>query len=63
MATVRDYYLNCDMATTIPARSSVTFEMRLRLPVDQPDGMAKFGWQVRGAAGPYANAPLEFRAS
>jgi hypothetical protein len=66
VATVRDYSLNCDVASTIPARGSVTFEIRLQLPVDQPAapaGMAKFGWDVQGGAGPYASTPLEIRAS
>ena len=63
VATVRDYYLNCDATRTIPARGSVTFAMRLQLPVDQPPGFAKFGWEVQGGAGPWANAPLEITAS
>jgi hypothetical protein len=63
VATVRDYYLNCDVATTVPAGSSVTFEMRLQLPADQPAGMAKFGWEIHGGAGPGANAPLDVQAS
>jgi hypothetical protein len=63
VATVRDYYLNCDGTPTIPAGRSVTFAMRLQLPADQPDGMAKFGWGIQGGAGPYANAPLEVQGS
>ncbi len=59
VATVRHYYLSCDVAPTIPAGSSVTFEMRLVLPADQPGGMAKFGWDLQGGGGPWANAPLE----
>ena len=63
VATVRDYYLNCDVTPTIPAHGSVTFEMRLQLPADQPGGMAKFGWDIQGGAGPGANAPLDVQAS
>jgi hypothetical protein len=61
VATLRDYYLNCDVASTIPPGGSVTFEMRLQLPADQPPGQAKFGWNVHGDAGPWANAPLEIK--
>jgi Protein of unknown function (DUF4232) len=61
VATLRDYYLNCDAASTIPPGGSVTFEMRLQLPADQPVGQAKFGWDIHGDAGPWANAPLEIR--
>ena|ERR1035437_4822642 len=63
VATVRDYYLNCDGTPTIPAGRSVTFAMRLQLPADQPDGMAKFGWDIQGGGGPSANAPLEIQNS
>ena len=63
VATVRDYYLNCDGTPTIPAGRSVTFEMRLQLPADQPNGMAKFGWDIQGGGGPSANAPLEIQNS
>ena len=37
--------------------------MRLQLPDDQPAGMAKFGWQIQGGAGPGAIAPLDVQAS
>jgi hypothetical protein len=59
VATVLHYYLDCDATTTIPAGGSVTFAMRLALPADQPAGIAKFGWNVQGVGGPWANAPLE----
>ncbi|HVA86776.1 MAG TPA: ATP-binding cassette domain-containing protein [Candidatus Saccharimonadales bacterium] len=63
VATVRQSYLNCAAATTIPAHGSVTFQMRLQLPADQPTGLAKFGWHLQGDAGPYANAPLRVQGS
>jgi hypothetical protein len=28
---------------------------------DQPVGQAKFGWDIHGDAGPWANAPLEIK--
>jgi len=49
------YYLNCGAAPAVPARGSVTFRMRLRLPAGlgaAPD--AKLDWQVQGGAGPAA---------
>jgi hypothetical protein len=61
VATIRDYYLDCAAAPTIPAGGAVTFAMRLQLPADQPAGSAKFGWDVQGGAGPWANAPLQVR--
>jgi hypothetical protein len=61
VATIRDYYLNCGRASTIPPGGSLTFEMRLELPADQPSGQAKFGWHVQGDAGPWAGAPLEIK--
>lgn len=36
--------------------------MRLQLPADQAAGMAKFGWDIQGGAGPGANAPLDVQA-
>jgi hypothetical protein len=63
VATIRDYYLNCATASTIPAGGTLTFAMRLALPANQPAGMAKFGWDIQGGAGPSANAPLEVRPS
>jgi hypothetical protein len=59
VATVLNYELNCDATTTIPAVGSVTFEMHLALPADQPIGSGKFGWGMQGDSGPWANAPLE----
>ena len=61
IATIRNYYLNCDTATSIPAGKSITFEMRLQLPADQPAGAAKFGWSIQGGAGPSATADLVVR--
>jgi hypothetical protein len=58
-ATVRNYQLNCAATTAIVAASSVTFEMELALPADQPGGPAKFGWSLQGDSGPWANALLE----
>jgi hypothetical protein len=63
VATVLHYYLNCDVATTIPAGGSVTFEMRIAVPANQPGGMAKFGWDLQGGGGPGASAPLEVQAA
>jgi len=63
VATVLHYYLNCDASPTIPAGGSVTFEMRLSIPSDQPGGMAKFGWDIQGGGGPWANAPLTVTAA
>jgi Protein of unknown function (DUF4232) len=48
------YYLNCDTIHEIPAGGAVTYQMRLKLPVDLGDGQAKFGWRLHGEAGPYA---------
>lgn len=59
VATVLNYELNCDATPTIPAGASVTFEMRLALPADQPAGSGKFGWDLQGDSGPWANAELE----
>ena len=59
VATIRHYYLNCDATSSIPAGGSLTFEMRLTLPADQPGGMAKFGWDLQGGGGPWAIALLE----
>jgi hypothetical protein len=63
VATVLHYYLNCDASPTIPAGASVTFGMRLSLPANQPEGMAKFGWDVQGGGGPWAAAPLTITAA
>jgi Protein of unknown function (DUF4232) len=61
VATIRDYYLNCATASTIPAGGTLKFAMRLALPANQPAGTAKFGWDIQGGVGPWANAPLEVR--
>jgi hypothetical protein len=63
VATVLHYYLNCDASPAIPAGGSVTFATRLSIPSDQPGGMAKFGWDVQGGGGPWANAPLTVTAA
>jgi hypothetical protein len=63
VSTTRDYYLNCASAPMIPAGGTLTFAMRLALPANQPAGMAKFGWDIQGGAGPSATAPLEVRPS
>jgi Protein of unknown function (DUF4232) len=63
VATVDNYELNCDTTPTIPARGSVTFEMLLALPSDQPAGSAKFGWDLQGDGGPFAGAQLEVLAA
>jgi hypothetical protein len=63
IATVLYYYLNCDASPTIPAGASVTYAMRLSLPANQPEGMAKFGWDVQGGGGPWANAPMMVAAA
>lgn len=59
VATIRDYALDCDTVHAIPARGSVSFDMRLAIPPDQPAGMAKFGWDMQVDRGPWANAPLQ----
>jgi Protein of unknown function (DUF4232) len=59
VATVLNYELNCDATPAIPARGSVTFQMRLALPAEQPAGSGKFGWDLQGDSGPWANAQLE----
>jgi len=59
LATVLYYGLNCDSTPAIPAGGSATFEMHLALPADQPAGSGKFGWQVQGDSGPWANDQLE----
>lgn len=58
VGTVLHYHLNCDAWSTIPAGTSVTYAMRLSLPANQPEGMAKFGWDLQGGGGPSAGAPL-----
>jgi hypothetical protein len=63
VATIREGYLNCDAVSAIPARRSVSFEMRLAIPADQPAGEAKFGWHLQGEQGPWANAPLLVQAA
>jgi hypothetical protein len=57
VATIYNYYLNCT-GLTIATGAKATFAMRLKLPLDQPAGFAKFGWNLQGDAGPWANAPL-----
>jgi len=50
VATVGDYYLNCDTVRAIAAHSSVTYEMRLAVPLDQPPTSSpKFGWNIQGS--------------
>jgi hypothetical protein len=63
VATVLHYYLNCDTASTILAHGAVTFEMRLAVPLDQPPGTAKFGWDIQGGSGPGAASPLDVKTS
>lgn len=63
VATALHYHLNCDPTTTIPADGSVTFEMHLAVPADQPAGMATFGWNVQGGGCPCAGFPLEVKAA
>jgi len=49
VATVDDYYLNCDTVHEIAAHSSVTYEMRLAVPLNQPlSSSPKFGWNIPG---------------
>jgi hypothetical protein len=49
VATVDNYYLNCDTVHEIAARTSVTYEMRLAVPNDQPlSSSPKFGWNLQG---------------
>jgi hypothetical protein len=62
VATIRDAYLNCDTVRVIPAHGSVSYEIRLAIPANQPAGEAKFGWDLRGDRGPYANAALRVGA-
>jgi hypothetical protein len=63
VATVDNYELNCDATPAIRAGSSVTFEMVLALPSDQPAGPAKFGWDLQGDSGPFAGAQLQILAA
>jgi hypothetical protein len=63
IATVLTYQLTCEGTSVIPAGGSVTFDMHLALPADQPAGPAKFGWHVQGDSGPWANATLEVLAA
>lgn len=62
-ATIREGYLDCDLVSVIAAHGSVSYEMRLAIPVDQPAGEAKFGWHLQGDHGPWANAPLLVQAA
>ncbi len=56
---VKNYYLNCDTVHQISAYSSVTYQVRLKLPPGLPAGVpAKFVWLLQGPAGPGASAPL-----
>jgi hypothetical protein len=49
VATVDDYYLNCDTVHAVAAHSSVTYEMRLAVPSNQPlSNSPKFGWDFQG---------------
>ena len=59
IATVLDGYLNCDTVRAIPAHGAVSYEMRLAIPENQPAGAAKFGWDLLGDRGPWANALLQ----
>jgi hypothetical protein len=63
VGTVLHYYLNCDASSTFAAGTSVSYAMRLTLPANQPEGMAKFGWDFQGGGGPWANAPLTVTAA
>ena len=52
---VRYYYLNCGTVRAIPARGSVTYQMKLPLPSGLPAGVyAKLDWQIQGGIGPAA---------
>ncbi len=57
-ATEYDYQLNCMQAPSIGAGASVTFQMALKVPADQPLGDAKFGWYVLGGIGPFTSAQM-----
>lgn len=59
IATVREGFLNCDAVRVIPAHGTVSYEMRLAIPDDQPAGEAKFGWRFQGDQGPWAGAQLQ----
>jgi hypothetical protein len=56
--TVYDYRLNCAVGSSLAAGASITFQMILRVPANQPPGDAKFGWNIVGGAGPFSNAPM-----
>ena len=59
VTTIRDYYLNCAATAVLAPGASVRFEMWLAIPADQPSGFAKFGWDLQGDRGPWANAPMQ----
>jgi hypothetical protein len=49
VATVDNYYLNCDTVHEIAAHHSVTYDMRLAVPNNQPiSSSPKFGWNLQG---------------
>ena len=56
VTTVKAYRLNCATMSTIAAHASVTFEMLLAVPANQPVGIGKFGWDIVGGAGLWAGA-------
>ena len=58
IATVVDGYLTCDTVHAIPTHGAMSYEMRMAVPENQPAGVAKFGWDLVGGRGPWANAPL-----
>lgn len=46
-----DYELNCSARKSIPAKSSVTFRMKLAIPSNAPVGLVKFGWFISNGPG------------
>ncbi len=59
VATITYGLLNCDAVHEVPAGGTVSYEMRLAVPIDQPTGDAKFTWLLLGDSGPLANAPMQ----
>jgi hypothetical protein len=54
------YYLNCAAVSAIGAHGSVTFQMRLPLPLSQAPGVYyKLDWQIQGGSGPATVASQE----
>lgn len=52
------FQLNCSAVGSIPAGTSVTFEMRLAVPINFPKGTTKLSWQLEVPNGTLVGTPV-----